>query len=126
MKVFISIFSVIAILSIQFRLVFPVLDYTLHKEYVQKVLCINKEKPQLKCEGKCYLAQKLKEAAYLDEPLEIPLHTPLKINPQRIDVVSSVPKEFKTDQPLITRWWVTSEEATSQVSLSPLTPPPIS
>ncbi|WP_426293255.1 hypothetical protein ACN9ML_28960 [Dyadobacter endophyticus] len=35
--------------------------YKLNKEYITRVLCQNRDKPQLHCNGKCYLAKKLKE-----------------------------------------------------------------
>jgi hypothetical protein len=35
--------------------------YEANKEYVSKNLCINKNKPQLKCCGKCYLNKQLKK-----------------------------------------------------------------
>jgi hypothetical protein len=36
-------------------------NYYLNKDYIAKVLCINREKPKMHCNGKCYLAKKLKE-----------------------------------------------------------------
>lgn len=35
--------------------------YQINKEYITRVLCQNRDKPQLHCNGKCYLAKKLKE-----------------------------------------------------------------
>lgn len=32
-----------------------VLEYALNKDFIVTMLCINKDKPQLKCEGKCQL-----------------------------------------------------------------------
>jgi len=37
-----------------------VTDFVINQDYIAKVLCINKERPKLNCDGKCYLAQKLK------------------------------------------------------------------
>ena len=34
--------------------------YQVNKEYITRVLCENRDKPQLNCNGKCYLAKKLK------------------------------------------------------------------
>ncbi|MCF0050458.1 hypothetical protein LXM25_10340 [Dyadobacter sp. LJ53] len=34
--------------------------YQINKEYITRVLCENRDKPQLHCNGKCYLAKKLK------------------------------------------------------------------
>lgn len=36
--------------------------YELNKDYVAEVLCINKDKPELECNGKCYLNKQLKKA----------------------------------------------------------------
>lgn len=35
--------------------------FQLNREYIAKVLCENRARPQLKCNGKCYLARKLKQ-----------------------------------------------------------------
>ncbi|MBS9463672.1 hypothetical protein KIM67_14730 [Flagellimonas sp. 389] len=34
----------------------PVAEYILNYDYISNVLCENKDKPQLQCNGKCYLA----------------------------------------------------------------------
>ncbi|MVM30813.1 hypothetical protein GO755_12295 [Spirosoma sp. HMF4905] len=34
--------------------------YHVNKDYIARVLCENRDKPQLHCDGKCYLAKKLK------------------------------------------------------------------
>ena len=36
--------------------------YSINKKYIASTLCINRYKPQLKCNGKCFLAKKIKEA----------------------------------------------------------------
>jgi hypothetical protein len=36
-----------------------VLEYEWNKEYIVQTLCINKQKPQLHCNGKCQLAKKI-------------------------------------------------------------------
>lgn len=35
-------------------------SYELNKSFVIENFCVNKEKPELKCDGKCFLAQQLK------------------------------------------------------------------
>lgn len=37
-----------------------VLDYQCNKNYIAANLCENKDKPGMKCEGKCYLCKKIK------------------------------------------------------------------
>lgn len=41
------------------RPVLPLLEYVANKDYIAEVLCINKEKVELNCQGKCYLMQQL-------------------------------------------------------------------
>ncbi len=40
--------------------------YTVNKTYVAEELCQNKARPELKCNGKCYLAKQLRKA---EEPV---------------------------------------------------------
>lgn len=35
--------------------------YELNKDYISKVLCINRDKPEMHCNGQCYLKKKLQE-----------------------------------------------------------------
>lgn len=37
-------------------------EFKVNQKYIAAVLCENKDKPQLNCQGKCYLMKKLKEA----------------------------------------------------------------
>ncbi len=34
--------------------------YNVNKDYIARVLCENRDKPQLHCDGQCYLAKRLK------------------------------------------------------------------
>lgn len=43
-----------------FSRVVVMVDYQANKEYIMEFLCINRDKPELKCEGKCQLTKKLK------------------------------------------------------------------
>ncbi|QCX39488.1 hypothetical protein FF125_13960 [Aureibaculum algae] len=43
------------------RPIVPVIDYNLNYDYIAKVLCINKDEPELKCNGKCHLAKEIKK-----------------------------------------------------------------
>lgn len=36
--------------------------FELNQTYIAEYFCVNKDKPMLHCDGKCYLARKLKEA----------------------------------------------------------------
>ena len=38
------------------------LNYELNKESITQEFCVNKDKPELKCNGKCHLAEQLEES----------------------------------------------------------------
>ncbi|MEO0472197.1 MAG: hypothetical protein AAF206_21400 [Bacteroidota bacterium] len=42
--------------------ILPVVEYFIWKDQIIENYCINKSQPVLKCDGKCYLAQKIKQA----------------------------------------------------------------
>ncbi|HEY3429153.1 MAG TPA: hypothetical protein VGK39_00665 [Cyclobacteriaceae bacterium] len=50
------------------RPVQPIIEYCFRYDYFAKVLCINKERPELKCNGKCILMQRLKKVSEESQP----------------------------------------------------------
>jgi hypothetical protein len=38
------------------------LDFELRRDYIVKNLCVNRDRPQLNCDGKCYLAKRIAAA----------------------------------------------------------------
>lgn len=58
----ITISFLIFIVSVQTFDQFGVfIEYQLNKEFIQEVLCINKDKPDLDCQGYCYVSEKIKK-----------------------------------------------------------------
>lgn len=55
-----------AMLGQTFSKSFLVLEYQWNKDFIARVLCVNRNKPEMKCEGKCYLCKKLKADAGKD------------------------------------------------------------
>lgn len=51
-----------------FRPAEPVLDYVVNYDYISSVLCINKNKPKLQCNGKCYLMKQLQKQQEKEAP----------------------------------------------------------
>ncbi len=43
------------------RPVQPYLEYALNQDYIAEFLCVNKDKPQLQCNGKCHLAKQIEK-----------------------------------------------------------------
>lgn len=56
-------YAVIILLVLFLKPVLPVIDYAVNYEYISKVLCVNKTKPELKCNGKCHLMKELAKAS---------------------------------------------------------------
>lgn len=48
---------------------FPVLEYVVNYEYISKVLCVNKAKPMMHCNGKCHLMKELAKASDSEKPI---------------------------------------------------------
>lgn len=73
--------------------------YLLNKEQITKALCVNKNKPSKKCQGKCQLIKKLKEQQKKEEgtaPVSLPevmkgkTEWPAELNELTITVPSTV------------------------------------
>ena len=63
----------------------PFIKYYANYEYFSKVLCINRDKPKLKCNGKCQLTKELK-----------------KSNNQNLDTNTTIPSINIDDIPIST------------------------
>ncbi|ASW75013.1 hypothetical protein IQ37_00075 [Chryseobacterium piperi] len=42
-----------------FRPLIPIMEYVANYNYIVETLCINKDKPEIHCNGKCYLSKEL-------------------------------------------------------------------
>lgn len=56
MKAYVILFVALLMLV---KPLWPVAEYVMNYNYIANVLCENKERPQLHCDGKCYLAKQL-------------------------------------------------------------------
>lgn len=54
-----SLFTFFIIFTIAFRPLMPLMDYAVNYDFITKNLCENKSKPQLLCNGKCYLKKEI-------------------------------------------------------------------
>ncbi|RXR20467.1 hypothetical protein EQG63_00625 [Flavobacterium amnicola] len=50
--------------------VIPLLEYVVNYDYISKVLCENKAKPEMKCNGKCHLMKEMAKASEEEKPLQ--------------------------------------------------------
>lgn len=57
---FFGIFFYLLYLLAMVRPIVPIIEYYANYDYIATVLCENKDKPYLECNGKCYLEKQLK------------------------------------------------------------------
>lgn len=58
----IAIFFAFLMLSVSCRELIQYAAFKFNQEYISDVFCINKDKPEMKCDGKCYLKKTLDTA----------------------------------------------------------------
>ena len=65
------------------------LDFTINQDFIAEFLCINKDKPAMQCNGKCHLAQELKQTERQDSD-----QAPTQVEEKRLTlfVSNEVPK----------------------------------
>ena len=56
MKLF---YSILFTFYMVLRPLVPLVEYAVNYDYIAKVLCINKNRPEIHCNGKCYLSKEL-------------------------------------------------------------------
>src|ERR1700761_7006096 len=56
------LFLIVALMATNFSRYFIYAGFELNQKYIAENLCINKNKPWLHCNGKCYFMKKIKEA----------------------------------------------------------------
>lgn len=63
----ISVVLMVSLLAVK-SMIAPILfvKYEFSKDYIIENYCVNKDKPELHCDGKCYLAKQLKAAEEQD------------------------------------------------------------
>lgn len=44
-------------------------NFTINQKFIIENFCVNKDKPELKCDGKCFLAQKIQDAKEQQESI---------------------------------------------------------
>lgn len=88
----------ILVFAIILKPVFPVVAYLTNYNYITKVLCINKSKPKLQCNGKCHLMKELAKASESEKPI----HSDKKDNSkQEVEILFS--QDIKS---LVTRQFI--------------------
>ncbi|WP_129715767.1 hypothetical protein [Pedobacter sp. SYP-B3415] len=58
----VAILLLFAVLTAQFSMSFVFAGFELNRDYIAKTLCVNRDKPELNCKGKCFLMDKVRKA----------------------------------------------------------------
>lgn len=58
----------------------PVMDFLINYGYIVAELCINRDRPELDCNGTCYLQNELAEASQWNHPISQERKIPLPAN----------------------------------------------
>lgn len=56
-------------LLVVFKPIVPLMEYIAFYDYFKNELCINRDKPQLECNGKCHLDKEMSKASDTDRPI---------------------------------------------------------
>ena len=67
-----AIFFALSIFGISTRDLVVYTHFKLDQNFIASVLCINKNKPATKCNGKCYLKKKIEQSHNKDSETKIP------------------------------------------------------
>jgi hypothetical protein len=80
-KAFFSYLLISLVLLQTFSREVLVVDFTLHRATITARFCVNKARPQLHCDGKCYFAKQLKKQEDRESKLAGPLKERLEMLP---------------------------------------------
>lgn len=69
MKFFAAIFLFTVIVIQTFSSYMMEADFYFNQDFIAKNLCVNRDKPMMHCNGKCYLSKKLKEEGKTQSPV---------------------------------------------------------
>ncbi|MBU2995613.1 hypothetical protein KO500_04180 [Cellulophaga baltica] len=59
MNIKVTYFCLLLYVTALTKPIVPLINYTLNQDYINEFLCINKDKPKLNCNGKCFLAKQI-------------------------------------------------------------------
>jgi hypothetical protein len=80
-KTFFSYLLILLVLLQTFSREVLVVDFTLNRATITARFCVNKARPQLHCDGKCYFAKKLKQQQERENKAPNPLKEQLEMLP---------------------------------------------
>lgn len=88
----IAILLLFSSITVNLSGIFVFAGFEMNKSYIANELCINKNKPELNCNGKCYLMNKLKQAQEKEQKQE---HQFQKVQLQMQEALPAFPFLFR-------------------------------
>ena len=87
-----TVISIFLLLVLALRTAMPILDYAVNYDYISTQLCENRARPELRCNGKCYIKKEILKSSENQNAKES------KVQIKSIDVlVVNEISEFKAD-----------------------------
>ena len=87
-----TVISIFLLLVLALRTAMPILDYAVNYKYISTQLCENRARPELRCNGKCYIKKEILKSSENQNAKES------KVQIKSIDVfVVNEISEFKAD-----------------------------
>jgi hypothetical protein len=92
-----GIFFYLLYLLAMVRPIIPIIEYHANYDYISSVLCENRDKPYLECNGKCYLEKQLKKTnnTHQDHKSTVPQISFEDYPLSPLDIFSYQTKEFQ-------------------------------
>ncbi len=124
MKRLVSLLFVLLFFISVLKPVIYCVEFVVNYQYISQVLCINKKKPQLKCNGKCYLKSKLSKVNKTSKSNKRRL---LKIYSEKFPIIynriahNTIVPKIGNNKPIFRGAYRFSLK---QYSITPPTPPP--
>ncbi|WP_228451288.1 hypothetical protein [Chryseobacterium sp. ON_d1] len=121
MKLF---YSILFTFYMVLRPLVPLMEYAVNYDYIVKVLCINKDRPEIHCNGKCYLS---KELAKTSDPESSPFQK-LKNSGQKIldtYILPEITEIITAEKRMFLNFSFTYETAYSFLFLTHIFKPPL-
>lgn len=82
---FVSILLGFLYVAVLLRPVTPVISYQINRSYIASELCVNQDKPELQCNGKCHLKKQLAAVNEEDQDTQKPVLRSLEEYPVYLD-----------------------------------------
>lgn len=95
-------------------------DFFLNRSFIAKNLCVNREKPMMHCNGKCYLSKKIKEQEKQDQQVPVSKNEQFSIQPFFVPapfILANAGREIRV------KYFIRNDHAIASVSSAIFHPP---